>query len=68
MSVKDRVLDLCKNAHISVAKLERETGISNGTVRWWKDTTKPNGKTLQAIADYFGVTVDYLLTGEYEHS
>lgn len=64
MSVKNRVLELCKKANVTVAKLERETGMSNGTVRWWKDTTKPNGKTLQAIADYFGVTVDFLLTGE----
>lgn len=64
MSVKNRVLELCEKNGIKVGTLERETGMSNGTIRWWKETTKPNGKTLQAIADYFGVSVDYLLTGE----
>lgn len=43
----------------------RATGISNGTFSDWKNgRSKPNPTTLKKIADYFGVSVDYLITGE----
>lgn len=34
---------------------------SNATATHWKNGKSPNARSLQAIADYFGVTVDYLL-------
>jgi repressor LexA len=49
-----------KNSDISKA-----TGISNMTLSDWKHgKTHPKTKTLQTIADYFHVSVDYLLYGE----
>lgn len=42
----------------------RELGISSGAVTHWKKSGKnPNGKTIDKIASYFGVSVDYLLNG-----
>lgn len=37
-------------------------GFSSAVVTKWKNGTVPRGKTLQKIADYFGVTVNDLLS------
>jgi len=57
----DCILKLCKDRGISVAKLERETGISNGTISKW-NTSSPSVKNIKAVADYFGITVDELIS------
>lgn len=46
-------------------KVSKETGISQTSLSNWK-SGRSNLKTdsLQKIADYFGVTIDYLLTGK----
>lgn len=62
--VKQRVLDLCERNGTKVGTLERVTSLSNGTIKKWNDDSVPNGQTLEAIADYFGVSVDYLLGRE----
>lgn len=49
-----------KNSDVS-----RATGISNMTLSDWKrGKTKPKIDKLQLIADYFNVSVDYLMTGK----
>ena len=49
-----------KNADIS-----RATGISNMTLSDWKNgKSAPKQDKLMKIADYFGVSLDYLMTGE----
>ena len=60
MSLVDRIKSLCKEKKITVAELERKTGISNGQIRKWDNST-PGVNKLQLIADYFDVSVDYLL-------
>ena len=43
----------------------RETGITKSTFSDWKSgRSKLKNEKLQKIADYFGVTVDYLMTGK----
>ena len=39
----------------------KEIGVSSATISKWKSGTIPNGETLVRIADYFGVSIDYLL-------
>lgn len=56
---------LCSKKPISIARLERETGISNGTISRW-DTSSPTVENVQKVADYFGVTVDDLLSKAME--
>ena len=51
---------LCGERSVSIAKLERETGIGNGTVARW-DISSPSIDKVQRVAEYFGVTVDELL-------
>lgn len=60
MSIKTRIKDLLDERHQTFAELERKVGIGNGTISRW-DISSPKSDTLQQVADYFGVSVDYLL-------
>lgn len=61
----DLFCELCKQKGVSVTKATVEIGLSRTIGTKWKRTgATPNGETLNKIADYFGVTTDYLLTGE----
>ena len=53
-------IQLCKEKGVSIAKLEKETGISNGTIGKWSKSS-PTAEKLERVADFFGVSVDYLL-------
>lgn len=59
MSIYSRIKNLASEKKISIRELESQLGFSNGTLRQWKDSTK--SASLEKVADYFGVTVDYLL-------
>lgn len=62
--VYQRLLDEkgLKNADVA-----RATGISNMTLSDWKRVkSTPKADKMQKIADYLGVSVDYLVTGK-EH-
>ena len=61
---KRQVISLCESRGVKIGTLERQANLSNGTLNKWTDETIPNGYTLQAIADYFDVSVDYLLGRE----
>ena len=39
----------------------KEIGVSSAAIANWKAGSIPNGETLMKIADYFHVSVDYLL-------
>lgn len=46
-------------------KVAKEAGVTQTTLSNWKSgRSTPTTKTLQKIADYFGVTIDYLMTGK----
>lgn len=51
---------LCKERGISIARLERETGLGNATIRGW-ETSSPTVDKLKLVADYFGVSIDNLV-------
>ena len=61
--ILENITRLCKKNGISIARLERETKISNGTISRW-GTSSPTIHNAKAVADYFGVTVDDLLMEE----
>ncbi|MEH6974960.1 helix-turn-helix domain-containing protein [Bacillus sp. JJ675] len=60
MTIVERVKKLAKEHKISLAELERKTKLSNGTIRRWDEKT-PGIDKVQKVADYFNVSVDYLL-------
>ena len=57
----DLYLDLCNKKGISPTKAAIEMGISKSTPTTWKKRgMTPQGETLSKVADYFGVTTDFL--------
>jgi transcriptional regulator with XRE-family HTH domain len=54
------VKDLCKQSDITVTELERKLGFSSSTILKW-DRSRPLVDKVKAVADYFDVSVDYLL-------
>ena len=50
---------------LSAYKVSKETGITQSTLSDWKrGRSTPKTENMKKIADYFGVTVDYLMTGK----
>ena len=59
---------LCEAKKITMNKACLEIGISRTATAKWKNGSVPNGQTLAKIADYFGVSVGYLLGQEMENA
>lgn len=56
---------LCTEKKESPNSVASKCGVkSTGTVSGWKKGAMPRESILNQLADYFGVSVDYLLTGE----
>ncbi len=54
--------ELLKNRGTTAYQVSKATGISTGSLSDWKNgRSSPKADKLQKIADYFGVSVDYLL-------
>ena len=58
---------LLQKHNITAYKVAKEAGVTQTALSNWKSgRSTPTTKTLKKIADYFGVTVDYLMTGKEE--
>ena len=60
MNPYEKIKELTKERGISVRELEKRLGFSNGYFSKWKNVS-PNSDGLQKVANYFDVSVDYLL-------
>lgn len=60
----ERFYNLCLEKGTKPLPVVKELSIATGSITKWKNGTVPNGTTLQKIADYFGVSVGYLLGEE----
>jgi len=60
MTLRDRIRELANNKGMSLPVLEATLGFGNGTIVRW-DKSSPTAEKLQKVADYFNVSVDYLL-------
>ena len=67
MDMKERVQELCKKNSISVSELEKTLGFGNGYISKLGQST-PNTSKIKLIADYFNVSIDYIITGEEKHT
>ena len=63
MTLKESIKALCEINGISIFKLETVLGFGSGTILKW-DTASPTLAKLQKVADYFGVSVSYLIGEE----
>lgn len=63
MDLKERIKILCKENNISMNKLEEILNFGKGYISKLTSST-PNTAKIKKIADYFGVSVDFLINGE----
>lgn len=61
MKTSEIIRTLCKAEHTSVTKLEETLGFSNGSLTKSKDI---GSNRLFVVAKHFGVSMEYLMTGE----
>lgn len=62
----NRIKDLRHLSGITQRQLAINTGIQQANIcRWEKGLNRPNIMDCWRLADYFGVTIDYLI-GRYE--
>lgn len=65
MSMKifgERLLDLREEKNISQATLAKAIGVSCGIICLWEtDRSEPTAPNIVKLADYFGVSTDFLL-------
>ena len=64
----DRILNLMKMHKVNGKQLTEKLELSNSAVtEWKKGKSKPSTEAVIKLADYFGVTTDYILLGK-EHA
>lgn len=57
--------NLMNEKNVTPYRVAKETGIASATLSDWKNgKSTPKADKLKKIADYFGVTLDYLLGNE----
>lgn len=57
----DQFAMLCDEHNIKQTTLARKLGFSSSAVSYWRKGSIPQSDTVKKIADYFGVSVDFLL-------
>ena len=63
----DRYAALCQEKNLTPSKAAEEIGLNKASVtNWKKNGYTPRADVLQRIADYFGVSVSFLLGVETE--
>jgi transcriptional regulator with XRE-family HTH domain len=62
-NIYETIKDLAAAKKMSIAEVERKLDFSNGSLYKWTRTS-PSGEKLKKVADFFDVSVDYLLGRE----
>lgn len=57
-------IELCNKLDKAPNVVAKELGIPSGSITAWKNGVIPQTRTVKKIADYFGVSVSYLLGNE----
>lgn len=62
----DRFIELCKMKEIKPTPLVVGMGLSSSNVSQWKKGSTPRAEVVAKLADYFGVSVEYMMGGTDE--
>lgn len=62
MTIK-KIKKFCKKHGISLSFLEKTLGFGNSTIAKWENSS-PRVESLKKVADYFGCTVDELISDD----
>ncbi|HAA4891989.1 TPA_asm: XRE family transcriptional regulator [Listeria monocytogenes] len=63
MTVVDRIRELCKKRDMSLNDLEHQLSFGKNSIYRWKERN-PSIDKVSKVADFFNVSVDYLLGRE----
>lgn len=64
MTTYEKIKTLCENAGFSISSISQKIpglSVNKASVTGWKNGSKPRPDKIKAIADYFGVSMEYLL-------
>lgn len=61
MLMYQMIKKLCSDRKITMSELASQIGISKSTISRWNNDNSPSLDTARKIADYFDVSLDYLL-------
>ena len=70
----DNFLALCDSKNVAPTKAVIDAGLPKSSWSYWKkkyeqgEDPKPSSDNVSRLAQYFAVTVDYLLTGEQKEN
>ena len=64
----ERFIELCEKKGVSRSAACQAVGLSSNAWRRWIGGSTPNGKSLKAIAEFFGVQPKDMLYGEQPRS
>lgn len=64
MNFYDNYISLCNKEGKSPSAVAVEIGLTKPTVHRWKNGSTPTDATIRRVAEYFGVSTDYLLGNE----
>ena len=57
-----RVSELCAEKGLTISGLEKELGLTNSAILRWRDMKRsPSVFTARTVANFFGVSIEYLL-------
>lgn len=62
MNIYDNIIKIAKQRNISIREIEFRTGLSNGSIRRWKDSD-PGIIKVQNVANYLNVPIEFILQG-----
>ena len=60
----NKFFTLCLTHKRSPNSIGKEIGISSATITTWKNNRMPTGESLKSVAQYFNVSVEYLITDD----
>ncbi|MCI9100940.1 MAG: helix-turn-helix transcriptional regulator [Lachnospiraceae bacterium] len=57
----------CKKKGVSISKVESELNFSRSSICKWNDN-EPGVNKVKSVADYLGVSIDYLLEADVKQA
>ena len=67
MLVYTKIKQICDEKGVSVASVERDAGLTNGSISKWNNS-KPIAENLHSVAKVLGTTVEDLLEEKEERN
>lgn len=61
--LKERIRELCKEKGVKATQVESDLGLAQGYISKL-DKSSPSLTNVKALADYFGVSLEYIANGE----